>query len=314
MRVMFNDRAELGRKRMQKVSNEVALADYRSAASDDCAGSTTHRRISPSPLILHRANEESPSLSPLRRNYMTFLLALVYMLASADRNIMSILLVPIQKELGASDTAMGLLTGAAFSIVYATGALPLARFADRGHRRNLLGAAVAIWSLMTATCGFVGSYALMLLARVGVALGEAGHAPAIMSLVGDLHPRERRGFAIGCVYIGSAVGVGAGAFLAGYLNDLFGWRVAFLAMGFPGLVVAALLVLTVKEPVRGLFDGGAAAPEHAGSTWVGLKYLWSVPTVRRLMLAQILLQASVFGSTYGRRLFSCGSTGLPRPK
>jgi MFS family permease len=235
--------------------------------------------------------------SQLVRFYATFLLALVFMLAAADRNILAVLLVPIQKSLRASDTAMGALTGAAFSIVYATAALPLARLADRGHRRNLLAAAVTLWSLMTASCGFAGSYALLLVARIGVALGEAAATPAIMSLIGDLHPRRRRGLALACVTIGTALGIGAGAFLAGAVNDLYGWRAAFLALGVPGLVVAALLVASLKEPVRGQFDGGAGPPQHADSTWEGLKYLWRVPTIRRLLLAQLFFQTASLGFT-----------------
>src|SRR5258706_31727 len=115
-----------------------------------------------SPPNLHVA----PVPSPLSRTYATFLLALVFMLAAADRNILSILLVPIQTSLRVSDTAMGLMTGAAFSIVYATAALPLARLADRGHRRNLLAGAVFVWSPITAACGLAGSYVFQIVARV----------------------------------------------------------------------------------------------------------------------------------------------------
>ena len=230
-----------------------------------------------------------------RGAYATFLLALVFMLAAADRNIMSILLVPIQKDIGASDTAMGVLTGAAFSLVYATAALPLARFADRGHRRNVIAAAIALWSLMTAACGLAVSYGMLLAARVGVALGEAAHSPAIMSMVGDLHPRERRGLALACVTVGTAIGLGAGASVAGYVSDHYGWRSAFLVVGAPGLFVAGLLVLTLREPARGLFDGAGARRDDASSVLGSLKRLWAIPTVRKLMLAQVCMQMGIGG-------------------
>ena len=236
-----------------------------------------------------------PPASPPGRAYATFLLALVFMLAAADRNIMSILLVPIQKEIGASDTAMGILTGAAFSIVYATAALPLAWFADRGHRRNLIAAAIALWSLMTAACGLAVSYAMLLGARVGVALGEAAHGPATLSMVGDLYPRERRGLALGCITAGTAIGLGAGAFVAGSISDLYGWRAAFLVVAAPGLLVAALLVLTMREPARGLFDGPGVSPGQTGTALGSLQLLWAIPTVRRLMLAQIFMQTGIGG-------------------
>lgn len=227
--------------------------------------------------------------------YVTFVMALVFMLAATDRNIMSILLVPIQDELKVSDTAMGALTGAAFSIVYATAALPLARFADRGNRRNLIAGAVAVWSLMTSACGLATSFFTLLLARVGVAVGEAAHGPAIMSMVGDLYPRSRRGIAIGCITIGSAVGIGLGAYVAGLLNDLHGWRTAFLAMGLPGVAVGLLMLMTVKEPKRGAYEGGAGATPDPRSSWDALRYLFSVPTIPRLLAAKLVLQIAFGG-------------------
>jgi len=226
--------------------------------------------------------------------YVTFVFALVFMLAAADRNIMSILLAPIQAELGASDTAMGALNGAAFSIVYATAALPLARIADRGNRRRLVGFAVAAWSLMTALCGAATGFVGLLLARMGVAMGEAAHQPGALSLVADVFPRSRRGIVVACVTIGSAVGIALGAFLAGRLNDLYGWRAAFLAMAAPGLVVAALVLFTMPEPRRGRTSPTEREAPDAG-LWTGLKYLLRIPTISRLLVAKVLLQLGFQG-------------------
>lgn len=227
--------------------------------------------------------------------YITVVLALVFMLAATDRNIMSILLVPIQQELGASDTAMGALTGAAFALVYATTALPLARLADRGNRRNLIAAAVGVWSAMTAVCGVATNYITLLAARMGVAAGEAAHAPSIMSMVGDLYPRQRRGFAIGCIFVGSSLGIALGAYIAGRLSDLYGWRTAFFAMGVPGLLVAALVWLTLPEPRRGAFDG-APPKERARIGFLdSVRYLLSVRTIPRLFVAKLLLSIGFMG-------------------
>lgn len=244
---------------------------------------------------LRQTRPGPPQASQQARIFATLLLALVYMLAAADRNIMSILLVPIQNDIGASDTAMAMLTGAAFSIVYATAAFPLAAFADRGHRRNLIAAAVAIWSLMTATCGLAVSYVPLLVSRVGVALGEAAHGPASLSMVGDLYPRERRGLALACITAGTAVGLGAGAFVAGFIGDLYGWRAAFLVLAAPGLIVAALLVLTMREPARRAFDDHAVPDAQNTAPLTVLRDLGAIRTVRRLMLAQIFMQTAIGG-------------------
>ncbi len=222
------------------------------------------------------------------RVYVTFLMAFAFALASADRGIMSILLVPIQKEFGVNDTAMGALAGTVFTVVYATAALPLARLADRGNRRNLIAAAVTVWSIMTALCGVATSIFTLALARIGVAAGEAGHGPAVMSSLGDLYPRHRRGLAFGCISVGTAIGSGLGAALVGKISDLHGWRSAFLVMGVPGLVAGALIFFTLVEPRRGAFDGGA--PLVKASTWASVRYIFGISTVRRMLGALVVMQ------------------------
>lgn len=230
-----------------------------------------------------------------RSAYITAMLAVIAMLAMTDRNIMSILLVPIQQDLGVSDAAMGALSGTAFALVYATAALPLARFADRGNRRNLVALAIAFWSVATALCGLAANYGQLLLARVGVAVGEAAAQPATMSMIGDLYSPVRRGTAVAVISAGTAVGVSLGAFVAGSLTDLYHWKVAFIAVGLPGLLVAVLVWLTIPEPVRGAKDGGVKPdPDHA-STWRCLKYLASIPSMWSMLIAKILLNVAWTG-------------------
>lgn len=230
---------------------------------------------------------------PGNAHWAIFLLALLTMLSVADRGILSILLVPIQDDLKVSDTAMGALTGLAFTFVYATVALPMARLADRGTRRNIIVAALAFWSLMTAVCGVAANFLMLLVARMGVAAGEASAYPSIMSTVGDLYPARARGRALAVIQVGSAFGTGAGAIVVGQVAASHGWRVAFLALGAPGLLLALLFFLTVREPVRGLHDGGDR-PDAAGTWRQGLSYLLSIRSFRALLLGQLFVGLSFY--------------------
>jgi predicted MFS family arabinose efflux permease len=188
-----------------------------------------------------------------RRAWITIVLALVWFLAAVDRNILSVLLVPIQKDLHVNDTAMGGLTGF-FALIFAFAALPLSWFVDRTNRRNFVAAMVALWSVMTALSGLATNFLQLAAARFGVGAGEAAHGPATMSMLADVFPAPKRGAAISVLAIGSAAGFSVGAYLAGLLNDRFGWHVAMMAVGAPGLAVAALVWITVPEPRRGLQD------------------------------------------------------------
>lgn len=244
---------------------------------------------------------DEPAIRPARAGsvaysvYVTFVMALVFMLATADRNIMSILLVPMQKDLGVGDAAMGALSGTAFSIVYAVAALPLAWVADRGNRRNLIAGAVVVWSVFTSLCGLASGFVSLLLSRVGVAAGEAASGPAVMSMVSDLYPRTQRGIAIGCITMGSAVGIGLGAWISGVLSDLHGWRTAFLVMGVPGVLVGLLMLFTVREPARGTYEGAEASAPTKESVWATLVYIARVPSVPRLLAAKLALQMAFGG-------------------
>jgi predicted MFS family arabinose efflux permease len=217
-----------------------------------------------------------------RMVYGTVLLAMVWMLAEADRNILAVLLTPIQKDLGVSDTAMGALTGIAFAAVYATVMLPMSRVADRGNRRNVIAAALAIWSAMTVFSGMATTYVTMLFARMGVAAAEASAMP------------RRRATAMGAIMSGTAVGIGLGAFIAGKLADTYSWHVAFFVLGTPGLLLAVLFFFTVPEPPRGAHEGGDRHDPESASLWTSLRYLVRVPTVPPFLLARILLQMSTF--------------------
>jgi predicted MFS family arabinose efflux permease len=194
---------------------------------------------------------EPPTWSLYRPAQRWGFLAILF-LASAtsfmDRYVMSVLLEPIKAEFEASDTMMGLLGGFAFAAFYATLGLPIARLADRGDRKLVISASVAIWSMMTLLCGMANNFSQLLLARIGVGAGEAGAMPPAQSLIADYFPPAQRARALGVLIASSTVGYLV-AFSAGaWLAAAHGWRAAFIALGAPGLVLCALTFFGLREP------------------------------------------------------------------
>jgi len=229
-----------------------------------------------------------------RRAFITGLLAIVPMFAIIDRHLLSVILAPVQRELGVSDTAMGVLSGLAFAVFYATAAIPVARLADRGNRRNLLVIAFAIWSGATALCGLAGSYVHLLLARIGVAAGESAANPAIMSMIGDLYPSNRRGGAVGLMFAATAIGMFAGSYLGGLINDLYGWRAAFILLGAPGVFLALLIWFLVPEPMRGAYDRGARDTTSTMRTSELLRHLFRIRTFTPLLIGECVSQMAFY--------------------
>lgn len=232
------------------------------------------------------ALEDRDSFEPSKnrdRYYTLGVLTVVYTLSFIDRQILSVLQEPIREEMGFSDQQLGLLTGTAFAILYISAGIPIARWADHGNRRNIVALAVAVWSLMTALQGMVSSYIQLFAVRVGVGIGEAGASPPSYSIMSDLFAPHERGRAF-AIY---ATGVTSGAFLSylfgSWLSDNFGWRMVFLALGLPGIALALLVRLTLKEPVRGFFEG--SAKDRVPPIRDVLALLWSRRSFRHLSLA-----------------------------
>ncbi len=199
-----------------------------------------------------------------RRNVTLGLLTAAYFFSYMDRQILAILQEDIKAELLLSDTQLGLLAGFAFAIFYATLGLPVARWADKGNRVNIIGIALALWSAMTAVCGLAQNFAQLLLARIGVGIGEAGSSPPSHSIIADLYPPEKRAGAMGIYSLGVVLGVAGGSMIGGTLAHFFGWRVAMFAVGIPGIILAVVIKLFVVEPRRGLSDPDRAlAPQAA---------------------------------------------------
>jgi MFS family permease len=206
------------------------------------------------------------------RRYVLVLLTLVYALNFIDRQILVILQESIKVDMDLSDSQLGLLTGFAFAIFYVSVGIPIARWADVGNRRNIVSMAVAVWSGMTALSGFTQNFWQLLLARIGVGVGEAGGSPPSHSMISDYYPAEKRGSALSFYSTGVYLGILFGFLIGGWINSEFGWRVAFFVVGVPGFLVAILVRLTIREPVRGGLEGRALeAPATFGETLRTLK-------------------------------------------
>lgn len=198
-----------------------------------------------------------------RRTATLALLTAAYFFSYMDRQILAILQEDIRRELLLSDTQLGLLAGFAFAIFYATLGLPVARLADRGNRINIIAIALTLWSAMTAVCGLAQNFVQLLLARIGVGIGEAGSSPPSHSIIADLYPPEKRAGAMGIYSLGVVLGAAGGTMIGGTLAHFFGWRVAMFAVGVPGIILAIVIKLFVVEPRRGLSDPQHAHAAHA---------------------------------------------------
>jgi MFS family permease len=209
-----------------------------------------------------------------RRYYVLGLLTVVYALNFLDRTIFNVLIEPIKKEFTLSDTTMGLLAGFGFVLFYSLLGIPIARLADRLNRRNIVAIAFAFWSAMTFLCGMASSVGTLALARIGVGIGESAGTPASQSMVADLFNKHERPRALGVFAIGTYLGVFLGYFIGGYVNQHYGWRMAFFSAGLPGIALAAVLWLTISEPKRGAM-AETFTPEPIGPT---LGFLFSRPS------------------------------------
>ena len=172
---------------------------------------------------------QNTTISSRVRRYSMVMLAIVYMFNFVDRQILAILLPAIKAEFQVGDTVLGLLAGTAFALFYVTLGIPIARIADRFNRRNLIAAAVAIWSGMTALSGLAGNIWHLTLARIGVGIGEAGCTPPAHSMIADLYPPEKRSSAMGVYTLGISAGIMLAYMAGGWVVQNIGWREAFLA-------------------------------------------------------------------------------------
>lgn len=216
------------------------------------------------------------------RWYVLFIMMLAYTINIADRYVMSTVLEQIRLELHLTDSGVAFLTGVSLALFYCGMGIPLSWIADRWNRRNLLAISITVWSAMTTLCGLSRGYLDLLLARIGVGIGEAGGTPSCNSIVCDYFPASRRPMALTIFALGAPIGAWLGADMAGAVAGAYGWRAAFLVLGIPGIILAAIIMLTIKEPERGCLD--AVKSDDTPSLADTLKFLWSQKSAMHVLL------------------------------
>ena len=230
------------------------------------------------------SSKEQGAFSVAYRYYALGLLVVVYVFNFIDRSILGILVEPIKRDLGVNDTMMGFLGGIAFATFYTFLGIPIARLSDEGSRRNVLTVCLALWSGATALCGLAANFFHLLLARIGVAVGEAGASPASHSMISDMFPTDRRATALGIYALGIPIGTMLGNLSGGWINEAFDWRSAFFVVGLPGVLLAVIVRFTLREPPRGAAEGIQVTSEEAPPIKEVFKYLWARRSFRLISL------------------------------
>lgn len=223
-----------------------------------------------------------------------------------DRMVIAVLVEPMKRDLGLTDTQMGLVSGLAFALLYAGAGLPIARLADRGSRVRILAVCIAAWSVMTALTGQVRGFVELFLVRMGVGIGEAGCVPASHSLIADLFPPQGRALAMGLFQAGGLIGITVGLAIAGWLADTQGWRMALLVIGLSGLPLALLVALTLREPAR----SAAHADAGAETAIVAVRALTARPVFRHVLLGLSVGAFAAYGKAQWYPAFYVRSHGL----
>ena len=232
------------------------------------------------------------------RAYVLGALLAVYTFNFIDRVVIAIIQQPIKAEFGLTDLQLGLLGGPAFAVLYTLLGIPIARLAEKHNRMTILAICLGIWSGMTALCGVATSYTTLLMARIGVSIGEAGCTPPAQSVISDYFPADKRATAISIYALGVPVGSMLAAIGGGFIATAFGWRETFLMLGLPGLLLAILVKLTIKEPPRAGSTVGVAAPSFV----TAFKVLATKPTFWHVALGSAV--ASFVGYGVGQFLNS----------
>lgn len=250
------------------------------------------------------------------RTYVLLILMLVYAFNHIDRQVLIILQEDIQREFSLSDSQLGMLTGILFAILYSTLGIPAAIWADRGNRKKIITLALTIWAGMTALSGMALNFTHIALARMGVAVGEAGCTPPATSIIADLYPPKERATAMGIYTLGIGLGVLVGLALGDFVADRYGWRIAFFVAGIPGLILAVLVWFSVREPQRGASEA-RRSDEPAPSILETFGFIFTQPSFLSLLVGctLICISANAFlawvpvlmGRTYS---FADGELGL----
>lgn len=268
---------------------------------------TSHaqERIDPPPLPSSAA-----VITPQYRRYALLLLLLVFTSSHVDRQILAILLQPIKQELLLSDTQLGFLSGVAFAIFYATLGIPMAMWADRRNRRNLIAVALSVWSGMTVLCGMAANFWQLALARIGVGIGEAGSTPPSHSIIADMYPPSERSTAMAIFSLGVNFGLMLGFLFGGWINQWYGWRVAFFVAGAPGLLLALIVRVTLREPPRGYAERIQHTPHETPALWEVVRFMFAIPSLRHIIAGATVASFVGYGVVLWIPTFLARSHGL----
>jgi len=236
------------------------------------------------------------------RNYTLAVIVLIYASSHVDRQIVSILAESIKQDLLLSDSQLGFLIGLSFALFYATLGIPIAILADRYSRRNIIAISVVVWSGMTALSGLAANFFQLALARIGVGIGEAGSSPPSHSMIADLYPLEKRGAAMGIYAAGINLGVLIGFLVGGFIDEWYGWRMAFFIVGVPGIFLGLLMFLTVREPMRS--SPPKPLPKNLfKEVWNTFVLMMSIPSLRHIVIGCTLVVFVGYGTTYWNGVF-----------
>ncbi len=255
-------------------------------------------------------SNDNPYRKQSAQYYTLGILTLIYALNIVDRQLLAILQDSIKADLGLMDWQLGLLSGFAFALFYVTAGIPIAHWADKGNRRNIIALAVGLWSLMTAVCGLALNYLHLLLARVGVGVGEAGCSPPAHSMISDIFRPERRVSSMAIYNVGLPIGMLFGFLAGGWLNEAFSWRVAFIVVGLPGVILALIFLATVKEPIRGWSENRQLSPDAGAPFRDVLKLLWSRAAFRHISIASALTAMAGYSTANWVASFMIRSHGM----
>lgn len=266
--------------------------------------------VLPGPAAEAREPGNASTFSAGYKRYVLGTLTLVFTLNYLDRGLIALLLQPIKEDLQLSDTQLGFLTGIAFGLFYATLGVPIARWADRGNRVTLTSIAIGLWGATVMVCLLVTNFVQLVVARILAAVGESGCMPPTYSLVGDYFPKPaERSRAMAVYWLANALAALVSFIVGGWLNELYGWRMTFLIMGIPGLLVAILVKLTVIEPRVQAARVTNTAPPVPRMTSV-LRVLWQQQSSRNLCIAIVLLFTMGLGMAPWYAAFLIRSHGL----
>lgn len=249
----------------------------------------------------------------LYRAYLLGVLLVILAFNYVDRLALGLMLQDIKTDLALTDTQLGFLSGIAFAAFYSLMGIPIARWADRGDRVTIITVTTALWSVAVSACGIAGNFMQLMLIRIGVAVGEAGCIPPAHSLIADFFSREQRPRAVATYMLGWPLSVVIGYFLAGWLNELYGWRITFMLLGFPGLVLAPLAWFTLREPRRARAAQGVSKDASTASQPTlkeVLAILWSSKTFRHLLFSFSIAYFFGYGILQWQPAFFIRSYGL----